>query len=380
MLFLRGHIRRRGATYSIIVDIGSDEDGKRKQKWYSGYKTKKDAEKALNNILVRLENGQFFTTEKMFLHQYLSMWLEDYAQLSLAYKTFTSYKDNIEKYINPHIGNISLQKLKPLHIQSFYKKCLADLSLSGTSTLYLHRILHVALKQAVKWQLLNTNPTDSVEPPKKGKEEMIVLDSSQVKNLLKRLEGTTLYMPVLLAVTTGARRAELCAARWSKIDFESKTLYIDSQLQKNKNNDLELMPTKTKSSKRTIELLSYTIPILKEHLEKQIHNKETLGEDYIDGDFVLCKIDGNPYDPDYITRNFARYMTKLSKELSIPKIRFHDLRHTHATLLLKQGVHIKVVSERLGHASVSITLDTYSHVLPNMQKEAAKKLNDLLDE
>ncbi|MCY6485341.1 site-specific integrase [Clostridium aestuarii] len=374
---MRGHVRKRGKTYSFVVDIGRDENNKRKQKWYSGYKTKKEAEKALNDTLNKIEKGEYFISENISLKNYLRKWLEDYVELTLSTKTIKSYKEMIDWYIIPNIGNIPLNKLKPLNIQNFYKKCINEFNLSGTTTLYCHRILHKALKQAVLWQMLNSNPADAVEKPKKSKKQLQVLNTNHVEKLLNRLKETTLYMPVLLALTTGLRRGEICGLKWSDIDLENKTLYVKEQLQSN-NGILELVPTKTAGSKRKIILLDFTLPILKQHRKHQLQNKLLLGNEYTDNNFVICQTNGNPYNPDYITGNFARHISKLSKELNIPKIRFHDLRHTHATLLLKQGINPKVVSERLGHSQVSLTLDTYSHVLPDMQKEAAEKLNDLL--
>lgn len=374
---MKGYIRKRGSTWEYTVDLEPDVlTGTRKRKTKSGFRTKTECQKAMNALIYEIENGEYFEIEKSSLNDYLKNWLSTYAKLNLAPKTYSSYKEIIDKYITPKLGMISLEKLKPLHIQNFYTCCLTEYKLSGTTTLYCHRILHVALNQAIKWQLIKTNPCNMVNKPRKDRPEMNVLDTNEVDLLLNRIKDLSLYMPVLLAVTTGMRRGELCGLKWENVDLDNGILYVKSQLQLI-DNSKQLMPLKTAASKRKIILLDHTIPILKVYKEKQEENKKIYGDNYNKENFVLSHIDGTPYDPDYITRNFARWMNTLSKELNIPKVRFHDLRHTHATLLLKAGANIKAVSERLGHTSVAMTLNTYSHLLPDMQMDAVTKLNEL---
>ena len=173
------------------------------------------------------------------------------------------------------------------------------------------------------------------------------------------------------------RRGEVLGLTWDNVNLNSGEINVERQLQR-VNGKYEFVPPKTVRSKRKISMLNYTIPILKDIRKKQMEYKLLLGPEYNEFNLVYCKATGEPYDPYYISRNFLRQMTGIATELNIPQIRFHDLRHTHATLLLSQNVHPKIVSERLGHSSISITLDTYSHVLPDMQKEAAEKLNDLM--
>ncbi|MBL4937473.1 site-specific integrase [Clostridium sp. YIM B02515] len=282
----------------------------------------------------------------------------------------------IDTYIVPKIGAITLEKLKPLHIQNFYKSCIEEFGLSGTSALYCHRILHTALNQAVRWQLIKTNPTNMVDKPRKSKPEMKVLDTHEVDSLLNRIKDLSVYIPVFLAVTTGMRRGELCGLKWENVDLDEGVIYVKNQLQ-TIDNIKQIVPLKTAGSKRKVILLDYTISILKEYKDHQEENKKVYGDKYKTENFVLSHVDGTPFDPDYISRNFARWIHPISKELNMHKIRLHDLRHTHATLLLKAGANIKAVSERLRHTSVAMTLNTYSHLLPDMQKDAVRKLNDL---
>jgi integrase len=324
-------------------------------------------------MITSIEKGEYFEFCNLTLEKYLDKWMLEYCESNLVYKTYKTYTQLIEWYIKPQLGSIELSKLQPLHIQSFYTYLQKERKLSSTTTLHCHNIIHTALKHAVKWQLININIADAVERPKRAKTEFNTLSVENVDKLLEYLEGTSLYMPVLLSLHTGARRGEVLGLTWGNVNLVEGFIYIKNQLQ-NIDGTLQLTQLKTLSSKRKIVLLDYTIKVLKEERKKQLENKLYLGENYIDNNFVCCQNDGRPYDPDYISRHFLRKSTSID----IPKVRFHDLRHTHATLLLQANVNSKVVSERLGHSKVNITLDTYSHVLPDMQKEAVKKLQNIM--
>ena len=374
---MRGNVTKRGRTYTIVVDTGRDDNGKRKQKSKGGFKTKKEAEKALSELIVKIEKGDYFVSEDMLYKDYLDRWLLDYCVNNLAPKTIKTYKQLINSYIVPRLGNIKLDKLKPLDLQSLYNHIQNDLKLSGTTALRCHEVINSSLKHAIQWQMLNRNVASAVQRPKKNKIEMNVLTAEQTTMLLQRVSRLTLYLPILLAVTTGMRRGEILGLTWKNVNLDEGVIYIEKQLQKLYER-YEFVPPKTARSRRKIVLLNYTIPILKSVKNRQERLLASLESEYKQWDLVCCKDNGEPYNPDYISRNFLRQMTKISTELNIPKIRFHDLRHTHATLLLLSGVNPKIVSERLGHSSISTTLDTYSHVLPCMQEEAAAKLNNLM--
>jgi integrase len=374
---MRGTIQKRGKTYTIIVDLERGPDGKRKQKSKGGFKTKKEAEKALSELIVKIEKGDYFVSDDMTFKEYLEKWLQEYCANNLSYKTNVTYKQIIDTYIVPRLGNIKLDKLKPLDLQSLYNYMQKDLELSGTTALRCHGVINIALKHAVQWQLLNKNVALSVQAPKKSKSEIKVLTAEKTNALLERMHHLTLYLPVLLSVTTGMRRGEVLGLTWDNVNLSSGEITVEKQLQK-VDETYEFVTPKTARSRRKITMLKYTIPILKDIKKRQMEYKLLLGSSYDDKNLVCCKTNGEPYDPDYVSRNFLRQMTKIAAELDIPRIRFHDLRHTHATMLLSQNIHPKIVSERLGHSSIGITLDTYSHVLPDMQKEAAEKLNLLM--
>ena len=369
---MRGHIRKRGAGYQIVVDIGRDPiTNKRKQKSIGGFKTKKEAEKALAQYISKIEKGEYFEAEKISLKEFLDHWLETYAKVNVAPKTFIRYKEFCNT-INNYIGHNKLNQIKPAHIQKFYSVLIDEGRLSNSTILKIHRMLHLALKHAVMWQMIINNPTEAVTAPRVKKTEMSVWDSDTANKFLNDIKETPIYIPTLLALTTGMRQGEICALKWDNINFSNGTISVVNSLQR-LNGKLVIKPPKTDKSIRNISLMDFTIKELKEHRKKQLEYKLLFGENYQDENFVCAWEDGRPMDPHYVSSKFA----KLVKQLNYPKIRFHDLRHTHATMLLQQGVNPKIVQERLGHSQVTVTLDIYSHVLPNMQKEAVQKLESL---
>ncbi|MCC5911411.1 MAG: site-specific integrase [Clostridiaceae bacterium] len=368
---MKGTVTKKGTKWYIVVDVGFDERGKRKQKWFSGFKTKKEAEAKLVEILQQLNTGTYVDSKNMKVADYLEKWLQDYAKHKVAPKTYRSYHDTVHIHLNPKIGHYKLEKLSPTIIQSYYTWCIENTELSNTSINYNHKILKQALNQAVKWQLLIRNPCLAVEPPKKEKHKVEVLNEEEINKLLDACKDEVIYLPIFLAITTGMRRGEIAGLEWKNVDFKENMLYVEKALQRI-DGELQLVAPKTQKSNRPVALFDSVVAALKNHKKQQRKNRKALGDDCIINDFVCTWEDGRIIDPDYISNAFNR----LTKKLDIPKRRFHDLRHTHATLLLKEGVHPKVVSERLGHSQISITLDIYSHVIPSMQKDAVEKIKD----
>jgi len=368
-----GHIRKRGDKWCFVVDLGYDENNKRKQKWYSGFKTKKEAQGKLTEILQTINTGQFVENTNATLNDFLFRWLNDYVSINVSHNTFESYKYVICNHLIPAFGKTKVINLKATTIQRFYSDTVKNTNLSTTTVLYIHKVLKQALNHAVKWRLIHFNPCASVDPPRKSKQEANYLQEDELFTLLDHCCGKPIHIPVFLATTTGMRRGEILGLRWKDIALDEGMIYVSNNLQL-VNKGLELTSTKTDKSKRPIKMNETTIVYLKRHRIMQAKNKLMLGEEYNDMDFVCCWDHGVPFRPDYITQTFGRIIEKIK----ITKISFHDLRHTHATLLLKEGIHPKIVSERLGHSKVSITLDTYSHVIPDMQTEAAEKIEERL--
>lgn len=293
---------------------------------------------------------------KMTLKQYLDEWLDEY-KYQIAPNTLRGYKVNIN-HLCMYMGDIELQELTYKDIQQCYNKLLNNLS--GTSVLYCHRVLRHALHQAELRDIISRNPCDLVYAPKKSRIHFNVLNDDELKRLLNAVKGTWLYPPVMLSALLGLRRGEVLALRWSDIDFKNNILTV-SYSALTLNGEFTLRELKTAKSYRSI-LLSDTLSDYLYTLMSISNSK------------YICTRYGQPISPNVLNKYFRRTVYNLK----IPYVRFHDLRHTNATLLLKKGIPAKIVSERLGHSSITITLDTYSHVLVDMQKDSSVALDDLI--
>ena len=367
----RGHIQKRGNNYSIAIYLGKDTNGKKKYKWYTVKGTKKDAESFLNKKLNELESGTLIVNDKITVSEYLDYWYSEYCEKKLAKSTYESYKRNINKHISSHIGNITLSKLKPLDLTNLYNN-LENL-LSAKTILYIHKIIHKALGQALKWELVTRNVADCVTPPTPEKYVAIVLDEQEVQILLKEFKNTDIYIAVLIAVGAGLRRGEILALTWDCVDFVNKTLLINKSAIPTKN-ELTLKKPKTNHSIRQVSISDTIISELQELKYKQNIQKRFLKNNYINNNLVFCKENGEYYSPTKLNHTFKHIIDSLN----IPKIRFHDLRHTHASLLLNMNVNFKAISERLGHSTIGITLDTYSHVYDATNKQIANDFDKYL--
>jgi integrase len=353
-----------------------DRDGGRRQKWHTVHGSKKDAERELARLVHDLNTGEYVEPSRMTVGAYLERWLADYARSSVSGKTFERYEEIVRTSLIPGLGHILMAKLQPLQIQAFYSESLQNGrkdgrgGLSAQTVIHYHRVLRKALHDAVRWQLVARNPADSVEPPRPVRREMKVLDGDQVARLLEAAQDSWHYIPILLAVATGLRRGEILALRWEDIDLGEGILAVRRSLEQTRQG-LSFKEPKTAKGRRTVVLPGMAVDELRRHQEEQVVAKLLLGPGYHDQGLVCAEDDGRPIIPDHVTRDFP----VLVRKAGLPPIRFHDLRHTHATMLLREGIHPKVVSERLGHSTIGITLDTYSHVLPSMQEEAARRLD-----
>ena len=371
---MRGHITQRtkdNKTWSVVIELNKI-NGKRKQKWYTVHGDKKDAEKFLTEKLRELDTGMFIDIISITVSDYFKYWVEECCIPNQSPTTYESYQKNINLHINPIIGDIKLKDLLPLHLQTLYSNRL-KFGLSKTTVLYLHRIIHSALEQAMKWQLIPRNIADNVEPPKRNKFVAQVLDSSQITELIKIAKETDIYIPIMIAISTGMRRGEILGLTWDNVDFNNNTIKIIKALYNTKNGLVFLEP-KTIKSKRIINIPPTLCNILKEHKQKQEFLKNALQNEYKDNNLVCCIENGSPFNPDSFTPKFR----KLLDSSNLPKIRFHDLRHSHASLLLSQGVQPKFISERLGHSNINITMDLYSHIYEATNKEIANNFDIFL--
>jgi integrase len=328
----------------------------------------------------KAQTGSSVDDRKLTIREFLESWLTDIAS-NLAPKTVERYEQIIRLRFLPSMGHVRVSKLQPYHVQALYAKWATEKrmdkkhgGLSARSVLHHHRVLRNAFQQAVRLQLVTNNVFDSVKPPKCSKIAMAVLDEDEAAKLLRAAEGNDeMYVPVAIALLTGLRRGEILALRWSAIDWNRKQLSVVQSLSQPKGR-LHFGPPKTASSRRTVSLSPLLLDILKRHRTRQGRDRWKFKDAYASLDLVVAQEDGNPIPPQRLSDGFRA----LIGHVAVTKVRFHDLRHTHATHALRAGVHPKVVSERLGHSSVAITLDLYSHVLEGLQEDGAMRVDEAI--
>lgn len=369
---MRGTVTKKRNRWYIRYYPGKDRNGKWLQKWEGSWETKRDAERVLRQRIDELESTFDRKGETSTMAVYLRYWLETYCKQHLAENTVRGYRVNIENHIIPQIGFIPLDKLKPTEIQNLYTNLL-NKGLSGTSVRYVHNNLHKALSQAVKAQLIPKNPADYVEPPRVDRYEAQPLTPEQVKTLLKSCRGEDIYLPVLLAVTLGLRRGETLGLQWSNVDLQNGTLTV-RQSASFTPDGIHLSTTKTRNSRRTLLLPEGLHSTLQTALSQQEERRKELGASFNPLGLVCCREDGSPLTANVLQHNFRDTLLRSG----LPQIRFHDLRHTNATLMLRNAVPAKIVSAMLGHSSIGITMDTYSHVITEMQEGATGVIDGLL--
>jgi integrase len=369
---MRGHVAKKGKRWYPVVFLGFDENGKRKYKWFPGHDTKRAAEKALAQHMQEVLSGTYVDAPKETFGAYLRRWLED-KETQVRYSTIQQYRFMLEKHVIPRLEKVELTKLKPQHLQRLYTE-LRD-ELSNRSIAHIHGMLHAALDRALKWGLVGRNVAEAVDPPKPAPFHGTTWTAEQSAEFLRVAETAEprYFVGFALAIYTGMRKGEILALRWEDIDFTSRTLRVCRSLSWKGATPIFQEP-KTERGRRLVAIPDELVRILQSHRARQAEEKLLMGSAYQDHGLVLARVDGRPIYP----RTFDHAWERAVKHANVPKIRFHDLRHTHASLLLQQGVHPKIVSERLGHSTVSITLDIYSHVLPGLQKQAADDFASLI--
>lgn len=345
------------------------ENGRRK---YFYGDTQKEALEKLREAQHQQKQGTLATGKAQTLRVYLDRWLEDAHRTSLKPSSYADYRRVIDKHIVPVLGHIQLQKLTPQHIQSFYAKELKA-GLSARTVNKYHALLHKALDNAVRWNLVARNVCDVVTKPRETKYEIQPLTEEQARKLLDTVRGNVLEGIITIALTTGMRRGELLGLKWEDIDFKGKNIVVRrSVTYVNKVGVVELEP-KTQKSRRKIMLPDFAIEVLKQHQTRLQERKAQLGSAWQESGYVFCNGRGGFLQEKQLYDMYKR----LLKRAGLPNIRFHDLRHSAATIMIKMGVNPKVVQEVLGHSNINITLNIYTHVLPSMQQEVAAKLDNL---
>lgn len=387
---MKGHIRERSpGHWAIVLDVGDvdPKTGKKKRKWHSFKGTKREAQKECSRLVTVLDQGLYVEPTKQTTAEFLDEWL-GFIKPSVAPKTHERYAEICRKGLAPLIGNVILFKLKTDRIDAAFTTALTAPRvdhrvkkdseqreplppLAPRTVHHYRRVLVKALGQAVTWERLSRNPALATTPPKVERQKMLAYDVTQTATLLETLRPTRMFIPVLMAVTCGLRRGEILALRWRHLELGDNRRQMSIEESAEQTADGVRYKEPKSGRARTVALSASTVAELKAHRARQAEEQLRLGIRPDADTFVVAQVDGQPLQPRSLTHEWVRVLGKTS----LPRIRFHDLRHTHATQMLSAGVHPKIASERLGHSNIGITLDLYSHVMPGMQADAAEQVD-----
>jgi integrase len=374
---MAGQLIQRGErTWLVRVFLGRDSrTGKRRFHNHTIKGNKKDAQRYLNGRLREIDLGTFVEPSRESLNEYLDKWLKT-AKQKLSERTHTDYEELLERYVREEFGEKKLSDLRPLDIQGLYTK-MQERGLSARTVRYTHAVLSSALKQAVKWGMLAQNPASLVDLPKQTRKEMQALSPEEAARFLKAADDDRYGVLFTLALITGMRPEEYLGLQWKDVNLEKGIVTVQRTLVwRRKGGGYYFGEPKTSKSRRNIPIPFSLVRALTEHRRRQMEERLKAGAMYQNLDLVFTTADGGPL---MVQNLFRRHFKPILKKAGLPlSIRLYDLRHSCATLLLAAQENPKVVSERLGHATITLTLDTYSHVLPSMQRAASDKLEDML--
>jgi integrase len=370
---MSGTVRKRGSTWSVIYDEGRDDTGRRVQRWKGGYATKRDAEAALTAFRYSMQAGDYVRPTADTFGAFLDGWLET-VEPQLRPSTFASYTMIVARHVKPALGLVKIQELTALQLNAAYAKMLktgavhakTTRGLSPRTVRYTHTIVRKALADAVKWNLIPRNVADAANPPARRPRPKRTWTADELLRFLDHVRDDRLYAAFLLAATTGMRRGEILGLPWSAVDLDTGKLSVSRSLV-SVDYSVRVSEPKTARGRRVVALDPATVQALRHHHGRQLEERVAADDWRNADDLVFTRDDGSPIHPQAFSEAFKRHAVAAR----LPTLSLHGLRHTHATLALRAGVHPKVVSERLGHASVAFTLDVYTDALPDMQETAA---------
>ena len=373
---MAGKSFKRGGRWCVVVDLGRDPvTGKRKQRWVYA-DTKKEVEEEQTRLLRERDTGTSIDPSRQTVGEFLTHWLETIIKTKRRQTTYERYDVTIRNQLIPHIGSVRLQQLTPLHLSKMYSVLITS-GLSASSITMAHNVLHGALKQALRWQLVLRNVATgsgpAVEAPDPAVNIAELWTHDETRHFLDILAGERLRAFFVVEINTGMRRGEMFGLRWSSVDLRRGDVLVREQRVKVKGG-MAVQRPKTAQGRRSIVLSPDTLAILCEYRELQASEHERFGDRWEGEDFVFTSPQGKPLYPNYIDGLWRR----LERRAGTSHMPFHNLRHLNATLLLDAGIHPKVVQERLGHSSITMTLDKYSHVSRDLQQSAASALDTTL--
>ncbi|HUU63191.1 MAG TPA: tyrosine-type recombinase/integrase [Dehalococcoidia bacterium] len=369
---MRGSIRSKSKnSWQIQIYTGQGSDGKPLRHFETVRGRKSDAQRRLTELLSSLDKGAYVPTGRLTVAEHLNQWLDGYVKSNCHVRTLDGYQSIIETHLIPALGHIQLKQLHPQTIQAYYGKAIEKLS--PRTVAKHHRLLSQVLKYAVRQGYLGRNPCELVDSPSWKGKAMRTLTPGEVEVLFETAEGNYYYPVIYTAVSTGLRQAELLGLRWRDIDLDMCSISVSQVLYKRRG-VCELKEPKTAHSRRRVAMTPKLALFLREYRNEREAIYRELGKELTLDDLVFTSIEGKPLDPCVLTHNF----TRMARRAGLEGVRFHDLRHTFASLMLLRGAKPKVISEALGHASVAFTMDTYSHIIEGMQEEAMGLLNEVL--
>jgi integrase len=367
-----GTIRRRGKnSWEVAVSAGFDPvTGKRVRIWRTVRGTRKDAERELARLLREVETGVALDPGRATVGEWLQAWLSQ-KRPQLASKTFERYEQVVRLHLLPALGRVPLRKLHPQHVRALHAQLL-EAGLHPRTVLHVHRVLHTALEDALRQEVVGRNVCDAVRPPRVPVREVTVPTEEQLVKLLRAVRGTRLEVPVVLAALCGLRRGEVLGLRWEDVDFDRGVLMVRRSLEVTRAG-LQLKETKTGRA-RAVALPAQVLRLLRAHRRRQAEGRLRAGPSWTDHGLVCPGRDGGPWHPTSFSHEFAA----LAHSVGL-RLRFHDLRHAHASYLLRTGADVRTVAARLGHSTPTLTLNTYGHLVPGAQEEAVRRLEQRLD-
>ncbi|MEC1697730.1 site-specific integrase [Schinkia azotoformans] len=366
------HVRKEGNTWYYYIDLGRDQNGKRMIKKKRGFKSEKEAKKALTEIMYEIDKGTYVEPSTLLFRDFLNQWLEHKEKIKkLKSTSLFQLRTLTRTHISPALGHIKLSDLNQLHIQSFLNDSI-DKGLSDVTVQRFYTMINDALKYAVKFGLLSKNVCEFIERPAIEKKQMNFWNVDEVKQFLSVAKDERNYIVFHLALTTGMRQCEILGLTWDNVDLKKGLIYVRQQLLRNTK---KFSTLKTKASNRNIAISDETIAILKSHKKRIAEERLMSDSNYTEMNLVCPTSNGTPY----LTGNITKIFKRLIKKADVKEIRFHDLRHSFASLLLThQNTNPKIIAEMLGHSNVRTTLDTYSHLSPNLQQETVKQFGNML--
>jgi integrase len=370
---MKGYIRKRGSKWSYTVDVGKDpRTGKRKQKSQSGFKTKKEAQAALAELVNTVEKGNYTEPVKKKFKEFTMNYMENMYRNRVKRTSYETAHNIVVTHIIPFFGDVDLNDVDQFLVHEFYQLKQKE----GYSSAYvqrMHEMIRLILRVAYKWEVLHKDIASMLEPPRLIKKEMKVWTIDQVNTFLKFTKHSRYHPIYFLAAYTGMRKGEILGLTWDDVNFEERTISINKTLA-HPGKEYFLQSPKTKNSIRTIYIDDDIIKVLRKQKIKQNLEKLKYGGVYKEHNMVFAQETGEFVPPQGVNGLFARFIG----QANLPRIRFHDLRHTHATILLLMGTNPKLVADRLGHSTVQITLDTYSHVLPSMKQDLTEQFSKMM--